>query len=187
MNKLLADGHFRIWLAMAGVATLILGGAYAMVQQSTRLSADDLPLSSAQTARQELATGSSAKDVVPKLKTDMRSDSSLFMIVTDDTQHIIASSAELDGQTPLPPRGVFSFTNKHGADHFTWEPANDVRLATRVLKYGQGTNSGFIITGQSLKPYEERISTYTWIALAAWIAALAWSFLILVLPRVARR
>lgn len=172
----------RLWIAIAGSITLAIGGAYAMVQQSTRLSADDLPLSTAETARQELQTDSAAKDVVPSIKTDLRASTSVFVIVTDDTQHVLASSANLDGQTPLPPRGVFSFTQQHGTDHFTWEPSPGVRLAARVVRYKSGANGGYIIAGQSLKPYEERISTYTWIAAAAWLASLAWAYLLLVLP-----
>lgn len=187
MNKPLANPLVRAWLAVIGVATLVLGGAYAMVQQSTRLSADDLPLSSAQVAKQELESGSSPKDVVPTLKTHLRTDTSVFMVITDDSQHVLASSAVLDGQTPLPPQGVFSFTTYHNTDHFTWEPKPGVRLATRVTRYGSGADTGFIITGQSLQPYEDRISTYTWIALAAWLAAIAWSYLLILLPRAVRR
>jgi len=172
----------RAWLAIAGVATLVIGAAYTMTQQSTRLSADDLPLTTAQVAKQELQTGSDAKDVVPTLKTNLRNDTSVFMIVTDSTQHVIASSAVLDGLTPLPPQGVFDFTSVHGTDHFTWQPADSVRLAARVTKYGSGPNGGYIITGQSLKPYEDRVNTYTWIALAAWLASLAWSYLLILLP-----
>lgn len=179
---------FRAWLAITGMAILIVGAAYGMAQQSTRLSADDLPLTTAQTARQELRSGSEAKDVVPNLKTDLRSDQTVFVIITDDSQHVIASSATLDGQTPLPPKGVFDFTQHHGTDHFTWEPSPGVRLATRVLSYSApDSNKGFIITGQSLQPYEDRISTYTWIALAAIIAAAAWSYLLIVLPRPYKR
>jgi hypothetical protein len=174
---------FRAWLAVVGTATLVLGGSYAMVQQSTRLSADDLPLTAAQTARQELQNDANAKEVVPTLKTDLRSDSSVFMIITDDSQHVVASSAMLDGQTPLPPRGVFSFTKQHGSDHFTWEPSPGVRMATRVVYFkSKNTGSGFIITGQSLRPYEDRIATYTWIAAAALTAAIAWSYLLILLP-----
>lgn len=187
MNKPLANPLVRAWLAVIGVATLVLGGAYAMVQQSTRLSADDLPLSSAQVAKQELESGSSPKDVVPTLKTHLRTDTSVFMVITDDSQHVLASSAVLDGQTPLPPQGVFSFTTYHNTDHFTWEPKPGVRLATRVTRYGSGADAGFIIAGQSLQPYEDRISTYTWIALAAWLAAIAWSYLLILLPRAVRR
>lgn len=170
------------WLAIAGVATLVLGAAYIMAQQSTRLSADDLPLTTAQVAKQELQGGSQAKDVVPTLKTDLRTNTSVFMIITDSSQHILASSAVLDGKTPLPPKGVFDYTSAHGTDHFTWEPVGNVRMATRVTAYGQPPNNGFIITGQSLQPFEDRIETYGWIALAAWLAAVAWSYLMILLP-----
>lgn len=187
MSRFLGNPLVRAWLAMAGVATLVLGAAYAMAQQSTRLSADDLPLTTSQVAKQELQGSSAAKDVVPTLKTDLRSDTSVFMIITDSTQHVLASSAVLDGQTPLPPRGVFDFTAAHGSDHFTWQPASGVRIATRVVGYGRGDNSGYIITGQSLKPFEDRINTYTWLALAAWLASLAWSYLLILLPHAHHR
>jgi hypothetical protein len=182
MIKLLAHPHVRYWLALVGVATLVLGASYAMVQQSTRLAADDLPLTTAQVAKQELQGGSNASDVVPTLKTNLKNDTSVFMIITDNTKHVIASSAVLSGQTPLPPNGVFSFTSTHGTDHFTWQPQPGVRLATRVEKYGSSPDDGFIITGQSLKPYENRIDTYTSLAVAAWLAVLAWSYLLLLLP-----
>ncbi len=166
-----------------GVATLILGASYAMVQQATRLSADDLPLTTAQVAKQELQAGSNATDVVPSLKTNLQSDNSVFMIITDGSKHVLASSATLNGTTPLPPNGVFSYTNANETDHFTWEPQEGVRLATRVVKYGSSPEDGFIITGQSLKPYEDRVSSYTAIAVAAWLAVLAWSYLFLMLGR----
>jgi hypothetical protein len=188
MVKPFGNPLFRAWLAIVGSAVLIVGAAYGMAQQSTRLSADDLPLTTAQSARQELLAGSDAKDVIPNLKTNLRSDQTVFMIITDDSQHVLASSASLDGQTPLPPKGVFVFTQQHGTDHFTWEPSTGVRLATRVLKYSApDSNKGFIITGQSLQPYEDRISTYNWIAGAAIIAVAAWSYLLVVLPRPHRR
>jgi len=188
MVKPFGNPLFRAWLAIAGSAVLIVGAAYGMAQQSTRLSADDLPLTSAQTARQELQSGSDAKDVIPNLKTNLRADQTVFMIITDGSQHVIASSATLDGQTPLPPKGVFSFTQEHGTDHFTWEPSPGVRLATRVISYSApDSNKGFIITGQSLQPYEDRISAFGWIALAAIVAVAAWSYLLIVLPRPRRR
>lgn len=182
MSRFLGNPLVRAWLAIVGVTTLVLGGAYTMAQQSTRLSADDLPLTTSQVAKQELQSGSDAKDVVPTLKTDLHSDTSVFMIITDNTQHILASSAVLDGKTPLPPKGVFDFTSSHGTDHFTWEPKPSVRLATRVASYGQGQNSGFVITGQSLEPFEDRINTFGLIALAAWLASVAWSYLLILLP-----
>jgi len=187
MSEVFGSPPLRIWLAIAGTATLVIGASYAMVQQSTRLSADDLPLTTAQVAKQELQNGSSAKDVVPTLKTDLRSDTSVFMIITDNTKHVIASSAVLDGRTPLPPEGTFEFTANHGSDRFTWQPTDNVRLATRMTKYGKTPSDGFIITGQSLKPFEDRIITYNWVALSAWLASLAWSYLLILLPHIGRK
>jgi len=183
MDRFLGNLQLRMWLTIVGVSTLIIGSAYAMVQQSTRLAADDLPLTTAQVTKQELQSGSNPKDIVPALKTNLKTDSSVFTIITDSSKHVLASSATLDGQTPLPPNGVFGFTTMHGTDHFTWQPEAGVRLATRVITYGKSPSDGFIITGQSLRQYEERISTYTYIALAAWLAVLAWSYLLLLLPR----
>src|SRR5882757_6747668 len=100
MLKLLRHLQVRLWLALVGVATLVLGASYAMVQQSTRLSADDLPLTTAQVAKQELQGGSNASDVVPTLKTDLKYDASVFMVVTDNSKHVLASSAVLNGRTP---------------------------------------------------------------------------------------
>jgi hypothetical protein len=78
MKWLFGNIQLRLWLALAGVATLIIGSSYAMVQQSTRLSADDLPLTTAQVAKQELQSGSNAKDIVPALKTNLKTDTSVL-------------------------------------------------------------------------------------------------------------
>lgn len=182
MRELWSNPGIRIWLAIAGCSTLILGTAYAMVQQSTRLAADDLPMATAQTAKQELEKDASPSDVIPTTKTDLAADSTVFVIVTDTSRHVLASSAGLNGKTPLPPAGVFDYTTSHNDDHFTWQPAADARLATRVLTYGSGANSGFVISGQSLKQAESRINEYTLMAFVAWVATLGWSFLVLLAP-----
>lgn len=154
-----------------------------MVQQSTRLSANDIPLALSQTVKNELQSGSSPNDVITTQMVNLAANTNPFIIVTDDSKHVLASTATLNGQTPLPPKGVFEYTDTHGTDHFTWQPASKVRLATRVVTYSdKDHDSGFIITGQSLQPYEDRINVYGGLALAAWLAALAWNYLLLVLP-----
>ncbi len=150
-----------------------------MVQQSTRMSADDQPIIVGETILKELSSGAQPSDTVPELKTDLRQDPTVFAIVTDGERHVIASSASLDGKTPLPPKGTFDFTKTNNTDHYTWQPSSDVRLATRMYKYGTDNNGGYIITGQSLKLTENKINTYTVLAAAAWIAVLIWSSVIL--------
>jgi hypothetical protein len=182
MHKLLANRVIRDFLAVVGTATLVIGACYTMVQQSTRLATDDLPLSTAQTIKVQLENGATPNDVVPSQSINLRGNNNVFAIITDESQHVVASSAVLDAQSPLPPQGVFNYTNAHGTDHFTWEPAPGVRMATRVMTYSHGTDKGYIITGQSLSQAEDRINTYGLLALAAWLAVIAWCFLVLILP-----
>lgn len=187
MRALWAQEKGRWWLAIVGTATILLITAYTLAQQSTRLAANDLPLSTAQTIKHGLASGAQPSDVIPAIKTDLRTDSTVFVTITDGSEHILASSATLDGQPSLPPAGTFAFAKDHGSDHFTWQPKTNVRLATFILRYGTAPNDGFIITGQSLTQVEDRIGTYGWLALAAWLAVLAWSSLILLLPSAKKR
>ncbi|MDB5161036.1 MAG: putative rane protein [Candidatus Saccharibacteria bacterium] len=182
MYELLKSRDFRIWLAIMGSATLIIGASYAMVQQSTRLAANDLPLSTAQLVKKQLEGGANPSDVVPTQTVNLRDDSGVFIIVADSSRHVLAGSAALDGQTPLPPKGTFDYTAKHGLDSFTWQPTSKVRLATQVVNYGQSPNTGFVITGQSLAPAEDRVDVYTELAVAAWLAILAWTYLTLLMP-----
>jgi hypothetical protein len=183
MYDALEKSHIRVFLAVMGTATLILGTAYTMVQQSTRLSANDMPLALSQTVKNELDSGSSPNDVITSQMVNVASNNNPFIIITDDSKHVLASTATLNGKTPLPPQGVFDYSDAHGTDHFTWQPADKVRLATRVVTYGTKKNqdAGFIITGQSLQPYEDRINVYSELALASWFATLAWNYLVLVL------
>jgi hypothetical protein len=182
MYKLLTKRPVREWLAVVGTATLVIGASYTMVQQSTRLAADDAPLALSQVIKSQLDSGASPNDVVTAHSVNLRSNTNTFAVITDAGQHVLASSASLDGQSPLPPKGVFNYTKARGSDSFTWQPAEDVRLATYVTTYGQAPNDGFIITGQSLSPAEDRIDTYGSLAMAAWLAVVAWNFLLLILP-----
>ena len=172
----------RQWLALVGAATLILGASYTMVQQSTRLAANDQPISLAQTLTAQLDSGATPNDVVSLQSINLRSNNNAFAIVTDTQQHILAGSAILDGQSPLPPKGVFNYMKSHSSDTFTWQPAGGVRLATYIIAYAGPTGAGYIVTGQSLSEPEKRIDTYTKLALAAWIAVIAWASLTLLLP-----
>lgn len=182
MKPLTRDHIIRIWLALAAMATIILGTAYTLVQQSTRLSVDDAPLAVGQTVKQQLESGASPTDVVPASVVDLKSDSSVFIIVTDSQEHILASSARLDGNTSLPPKGTFDFAAQKGSDHFTWQPAAGARLATRILPYKSPSQTGYVVTGQSLSQAESRINIYGWMTLAAWLAILIISYLVLWFP-----
>ncbi len=175
MKKWITYASSSNWLRVVGVGTIILLAAYGMVQQSTRLAANDLPLATAQTIKHQLESGTAAKDAVPPVKTDLRSDSTIFASVTDSSNQLLASSGELDGATTLPPSGTFAQAAAKNGTWFTWQPESGVRLATEILPYRTATTSGFVVTGQSLKLPEQRIATYGWITLAGWLAMVLWA------------
>ncbi len=179
MKTVSKNSSLRIWLAIVGTATLIIGAAYTMVQQSTRLSANDAPIAKAQQVKAELASGAAPTDVVPSLKVNLQNDINVFVIVTDKNQNVLASSALLNGKTPLPPAGIFGYAKIHGSDTLTWQPSDNVRIASHTKTY----NDGFIITGQSLDPAEERINRYGLIALAAWLTVILWTTAVLLLVK----
>ncbi len=178
MNKLLKSSKFRLWLAIVGTATILLITAYTMVQQETRLQADDAPLAIAQIAKHQLESGADPSKVIPIVKTDLASDNTVFVTVASNSEKLLASSAVLDGGATLPPTGTFDYTRSHGSDHFTWQPRAGVRLATSMLKY----DNGFVVTGQSLGQFERRVNEYTIMMVVAWLAVLAWTSAVILVP-----
>src|SRR5947209_4143384 len=100
MHRLLSNKTNRLLAAIVGTATLVIGASYTMVQQSTRLAADDQPLASAQTIKIELENGAAPNDTVPAQSINLRGNNNVFAIVTDSTRHVLASSAVLDSQSP---------------------------------------------------------------------------------------
>lgn len=158
-----------------------------MVQQSTRLGANDIPTVQAQAIEQSLKQGIAPEETVADKSVDLDSGAlAPFAIITDDSYHVVAASTVLNGKTPLPPVGVFKYTKSHKSDNITWQPQDGVRLATHVATFSAPASSGFIITGQSLAPFEDRVSTFDAIAALSWIGMMAWTSFVLLLPSMTR-
>jgi hypothetical protein len=77
------------------------------------------------------------------------------MIVYDDAGNVLASSVVLHGVTPDLPAGVLDYTRAYGEDRVTWQPEEGVRIAAVVVRY-EGTQSGFVLAGRSLREVEVR-------------------------------
>lgn len=182
MREFIARKGVQAWLALVGASTLVLSASYVMIQQSNRMSADDLPLTLSQQVKSSLEAGSAPTDLVSAQKNNLETDNNTVVIITDSTMHVLASSATLDGQTPLPPEGVFKYTKDHATDRITWEPKENVRVALRVSSYGKSPSDGFVLVAQPLTQFEKRISFIGNLGLVAWLAVLAWTSYFLLLP-----
>jgi hypothetical protein len=161
----------KCWLLIAIVVSGLSGLLYVVMQQDIRLNANDPQIQLAEDAATALSNGQSAQSVVPTQQVDIAHSLAPYIIVFDTNGKPIASSAQLDGQTPTIPSGIFNSVKQHGEDHVTWQPQSGVRSAIVVTSFN-GSSSGFVAAGRSLREAEMREDTLLQLVLLGWGAIL---------------
>jgi hypothetical protein len=170
----------RYWLIIAVIVTGLSWLIYAVVQQDIRQSANDPQIQIAEDSATMLANGRSIQEVVPGEKVDIAKSLAPYVIVFDSSGKPVASSAQLNGQIPTIPMGVFDAVSKNGEDRITWQPQPGVRSAVVVTQF-KGSSSGFVLAGRSLREVEKREGAMMQIVFAGWIALLFITFLAVVI------
>lgn len=158
----------RQWLLIIVVVTGLIGIVYAAVQQDMRQGANDPQIQIAEDAAAKLAGGEPAQSVVPSEKIDIATSLAPYVIIFDAHVNPIASSAQLDGQTPTIPAGIFDSVRQKGEDRITWQPETGVRSAIVVTQF-TGSTSGFVVAGRSLREVEKREDGLLQILVAGWV------------------
>ena len=144
---------FKYWVGAAIILTALVFFVSVAVQQVIRQSANDPQVQMAEDTAAKLAKGQSAQVIIPKDNVDIATSLATYIIVFDANGKPIASSAQLNGQTPTIPSGVFDSVRKNGEDRITWQPQDGVRSAIVVTQF-KGSNSGFVLVGRSLREAE---------------------------------
>lgn len=186
-----------VWLPVIAVATVLLGVLYVAVQQDLRSGANDPQLATAQDLAGRLATGEDVDQVGAGPVVDLARSLAPFVIILDESNKVVASTARLDGATPRPPEGVMKAAAAQ-RNVLTWQPRGDVRLAIVVQAWQSGSSNGTVIAGRSLREVEGRENRLTLelaaglvaVGLVATAASLAGSWLALggpIWPLAARR
>ncbi len=165
----------KYWLRIAIIICGLCGIFYVAIQQELRQGANDPQIQMAEDAAAQLAGGQQARDVVPAQKVDIATSLAPYIIIFDNTGKPIASSAQLNGQTPTIPSGVFDYVRQNGEDRITWQPQPGVRSAIVVTQF-KGPNSGFVVAGRSLREVEIREDDALHITLLGMVALLLISF-----------
>jgi hypothetical protein len=161
---------------LAGISTVLALALYAIPQQVLRQGANDPQIAMAGDAAARLEQGQPPSEAIPAGSVvDMARSLSPFVIAYDDGGTPLASQAQLNGQTPVPPHGVFDYVRAHGEERFSWQPLNRngqrVRIAAVVERVG-GAHPGFVIAGRSLREVEMREEQVLRMAQLAWVAML---------------
>jgi len=176
MKSLSKRPNARVWLAIVGSATILIGTMYATAQTITRLSANDLARQTADITRENIEKPHLLEGILPNYNVDLKKDNSVFVIIMDKNGKVLTSNAFLDGNNTItPPKGVLAHSANVGHDAVTWQPASGVRIASYTEPY----KNGFITAGQSLKTYEQRVNVYTALAFVAWLGTITWTTLTL--------
>ncbi len=166
----------KCWLLLAIVVSGLAGLVYITVQQVLRSDANYPQIQMAEDIAAQLAHGAQAQDVVPAQKVDIATSLATYIIVFDNAGNPLASSAQLNGQTPTVPAGVFDYVRQAGEDRITWQPQSGVRSAIVVTRF-QGTASGFVLVGRSLREVEKNEDALLSVDLLGWACILIVSFL----------
>lgn len=164
---------FSIPIVAIFIVTLFAGLVYAAVQQNYRMNANDPQIQLAEDLSITLANGEPAPTLgINDPKVDLVHSLAIFFSVFDETGKLIVSSADLNGNAPVPPQGVFDSARKNEQNRFTWQPEKDIRIATVIVHYKTEKASGFILVGRSLREVEKREDTLTKQVAAAWLASI---------------
>jgi hypothetical protein len=127
-----------------------------------------------------LEQGIAPAEAVPAGSVDIARSLSPFVIAYDDQGQPLGSNAQLNGQTPTPPKGVFEYTRIHGEERISWQPVlgreHGVRIAA-VIERVNGPHPGFVLAGRNMREVEAREQQVEQMAGLAWIAMLGLIFL----------
>ena len=166
-----------VWLAIAGVTTVVCGLVYLAALQVLRQSADDPQIQLAEDAANFLSQGAEAEAALPTTRIEMATSLAPFVIVFDAAGRVLATSGVLHGRAPHLPAGVLDFARTHGEHRVTWQPEPGVRLASVVVSF-TGARAGYVLAGRSLREVEKRKALVASQTGMAWLAAIGISLVI---------
>ena len=185
----------RFWLPQALVVTLLCGLIFAVNQQNLRQSANDPQIQISEETASNLSNNPNHPlTIIPNndpdnqniTKEDQTIDLSKslapFTIIFNSFGQPISSTAKLNGQTPIPPKGVLDYAKNHRQNKITWEPQKGVRLAIVVTYFteknsGSPLDTGFVLAGRSLREVEKRENNLLYMIGLGWIATLTLSLI----------
>lgn len=157
-------------LILAALSTVLSLGLVVIPQQVLRLGANDPQVEITGNLKAALQQGADPSSLVAQTPVDIRESLSLFTMVFDEQGHQLASSAQLNGASPVPPTGIFEYARKHGEERVSWQPQPGVRIATVIRHVAPG---GFILAGRNMREVEARERLATTQAGLVWLGMLA--------------
>lgn len=168
--------YFIRWIFLAVIITAICGLIYLVVQQDYRITGNDPQIQISEDVAAALSGGAQPQNLinVPGT-TDISKSLATYIMIFDDSGKTLLSTADLHGQAPSFPSGVFDYVRQHNQERVTWQPEPGVRQATVVTYYKNDKASGFVVVGRSLREIENRINNLALMVGLVWLVLMVFS------------
>lgn len=160
-------------LILSVIITAFCGLIFFTLGQNYRLSANDPQIQISEYTANMLSQGGDVKTIMPPEQADLSRSLATFVIAYDKDGNPTASSAKLDGQVPVLPKGVLDAALINGQNRVTWQPKEGVRIAAVVTRF----EGGYVLAGRSLREVDARIKILAKHAISAWVVIIGITFL----------
>lgn len=162
------------FLPFAVCITLLSGLIYFSSQQVIRLSANEMPSLSVDTALARISIGQQLNTILPNVPIELSKPFGFFFSAYNEQKVLTIAQTTVHGASVTIPDGVFDYAKLHGKDRVTWQPETGIRLAT-VVVYEPKTKT-YLVAGRDLTDYEHRIETLGIQILLGWALTMGGTF-----------
>ncbi|MBI4049925.1 MAG: hypothetical protein HY398_00575 [Candidatus Doudnabacteria bacterium] len=161
------------WFSATAIVTIIFVTLYASIQKIYRASANDPQIELTENVANALLAGANPEAVVTNQVVPIDKSLSVFVSIFDESLNPVISNANLEGEPPILPRGVFDQARAYDENRVTWEPRPGVRAAIVVRHFANDRVAGFVLAGRNLREIETREQALTLMVFIAWLVSLA--------------
>lgn len=138
-------------LVVLAIVVILFGTIYAVGQQVLRLNANDPQIQMAEDTANALNNGSSVEELTTG-SVDLEKSLAPFVIIYDKQGEIVMGNGRIKQAIPKVPVGVLHSSEGREYNAVTWQPANDIRIASVTV----AANDYYVLSGRSLREVEKR-------------------------------
>ncbi len=142
---------YCLTIAALALVTIVFGTLYIGLQQSLRASANDPQIQLAEDMANALNVGATPGNPL-SITINIQTSLSPFIIIYNLQGQPVSGNGYLHGRLPVIPPGVLGAARGKTYHTVTWQPQNDVRIASVSV----AAKNYFVVSGRNLKEVEAR-------------------------------
>lgn len=180
MTSAIKQNKYKLWFLVVFLGSTLLFCSYFINYRSIKQLEFSWQTITTQQIHRELRKGKSPNGTLETVfggsnTEDMRTKLSTspanfrYAVIKEVSKEYATGTVRLDGEFPIPQGDFLDITKAQGINHTYWEPIAGERLAISSRTYDYGDVSGYIIVGQSSKPFQDMQSSALRLTLVLWV------------------